>query len=65
MIDKNRLKGILTKFNSIMAEQHLLGAITNESERVAASIDGYSFRVLMIGGFSSGKSAFLNTLFGA
>lgn len=64
MIDKNRLKGILTKFNSIMAEQHLLGTITNESERVAASIDGYSFRVLMIGGFSSGKSAFLNTLLG-
>lgn len=64
MIDKNRLKGILTKFNSIMAEQNLLGTITNDTERVSASIDGYSFRVLMIGGFSSGKSAFLNTLLG-
>lgn len=64
MIDKSGLKGVLAKINSIMAEQHLSEAIRMESNRISASIDDYGFRVLMIGGFSSGKSAFLNTLLG-
>lgn len=64
MINKNGLKDILAKVNSIMVEQNLSEAICSESNRISASIDDYGFRVLMIGGFSSGKSAFLNTLLG-
>lgn len=64
MIDKNELQDVLSKINSIMAEYNLAEAICNESKRIADSIDNYGFRVLMIGVFSSGKSAFLNTLLG-
>ena len=64
MIDKHGLKDVLNKVNSIMAEHNLSGTICNELNNISASIDEYGFRVLMIGGFSSGKSAFLNTLLG-
>lgn len=46
----------------IMNRRGLGEAIASDAARLEAFIHDYSFRVVMIGGFSSGKSAFLNRL---
>ncbi len=53
-----KLDGIL----NIMRKCQLEDAVSNEIEKLRDAIDEYAFRILMIGGFSAGKSAFLNTL---
>ena len=45
-----------------MIKFQLEDAFSNEIEKLRDAIDEYAFRILMIGGFSAGKSAFLNTL---
>lgn len=53
-----KLDGIL----DMMKKCQLEDAVSNEIEKLRGAIDEYAFRILMIGGFSAGKSAFLNTL---
>lgn len=64
MIDKKSLIQTVDNITNILLTHDLADTICIESDRIKSSINEYAFRVLMIGGFSSGKSAFLNALMG-
>lgn len=63
MIDKKYIRNRLDSIMQVMSGLHLLNEnLEQEYHRIAEEIDRYSFRILMTGGFSSGKSTFLNLL---
>lgn len=65
MIDKNNIRTRLDSIMQVVSDLHLQNEkLEQEYHRIAEGIDHYSFRVLMTGGFSSGKSTFLNLLLG-
>lgn len=64
MINKATITSRVDNITRILHEHNLADTISAESNRISADINDYAYRVLMIGGFSSGKSAFLNTLIG-
>lgn len=63
MIDKKSIRTRLDSIMQVMSGLHLQNEnLEQEYRRIADEIDRYSFRILMTGGFSSGKSTFLNLL---
>lgn len=65
MIDKKSIRTRLDSIMQVMSSLHLQNEnLEQEYHRIAEEIDQYSFRILMTGGFSSGKSTFLNLLLG-
>lgn len=63
MIDKKSIRTRLDSIMQVMSGLHLQNEnLEQEYHRIADEIDRYSFRILMTGGFSSGKSTFLNLL---
>lgn len=65
MIDKKSIRTRLDSIKQVMSSLHLQNEnLEQEYYRIAEEIDQYSFRILMTGGFSSGKSTFLNLLLG-
>lgn len=65
MIDKKSIRTRLDSIMQVMSSLHLQNEnLEQEYYRIAEEIDQYSFRILMTGGFSSGKSTFLNLLLG-
>lgn len=63
MIDKKSIRTRLDSIMQVMSGLHLQNEnLEQEYHRIAEEIDQYSFRILMTGGFSSGKSTFLNLL---
>ena len=62
MIHKKQLIGKLEKIESILVPFELAEKIRKDKDNLISDIRNYRFRVLLTGGFSSGKSALLNAL---
>ena len=60
MLQKRNLTQKLEKINQILEPFGLAQNVQNKKEELLAEIRNYRFRVLLVGGFSSGKSALLN-----
>ena len=64
MIDKKVYLDKLIEMNAIFKKYDFLAPNEKECSQIKNTIDDFAFRVVLIGGFSSGKSAFLNRLIG-
>lgn len=64
MIDKNNYRQVLAKIANVLKKYEFFQPNLREVEAIKAQIDEYVFRIILIGGFSSGKSALLNRLVG-
>lgn len=64
MIKKHDYHGKLIKLTEIFKKYDFLNSSVGELEVLEQTIDDFAFRVVLIGGFSSGKSALLNRLVG-
>lgn len=64
MINSARQKDKLAKMEIIFAKYNFLGNELGNARNIGGEIDNFAFRVVIIGGFSSGKSALINYLAG-
>lgn len=62
MLQKRNLTQKLEKIDQILEPFGLAQSVQSKKEELFTEIRNYRFRVLLVGGFSSGKSALLNTL---
>lgn len=64
MITKAHYQSIISELEKILGKYDFYKENFNDIKELEAIINDYAFRVVMIGGFSSGKSALLNRLAG-
>lgn len=64
MIDKSAYLDKFAKMDAIFNKYDFLAQSGQQCGQLKNAIDDFAFRVVLIGGFSSGKSAFLNRLTG-
>ena len=64
MIEKKTYKDKLDKTEAIFSQYDFLNDKIPSLGAIKATIDDFAFRVVLVGGFSSGKSALLNKLVG-
>ena len=64
MIEKRQYQEKLGEMKDIFNKYNFLDQAAAQCGELEKTIDDYAFRVVLIGGFSSGKSAFLNRLTG-
>ena len=62
MVDKHAYSDKLDAIQEIIKRRQLEAPVVDDLHGLRENLRDYAFRILMIGGFSSGKSAFLNTL---
>lgn len=64
MIEKKTYKDKLDNTETIFSQYDFLNDKIPSLGAIKATIDDFAFRVVLVGGFSSGKSALLNKLVG-
>lgn len=64
MLDKTNYLHKLDVVEKVMSKHGLVNTLADDLNRLRMAIENHSFRVLMMGCFSAGKSAFLNQLTG-
>lgn len=64
MIEKKNYQHKLSAMKDIFNKYDFLAQNRQQCSQLEQDIDDFAFRVVLIGGFSSGKSAFLNRLIG-
>ena len=62
MINKSIILKRIEEINCILGKYDLQTVLEENMSQLTGKINEYAFRILMIGGFNAGKSAFLNTL---
>ena len=62
MIEKNIFLEKINNASNILKKYPSSEALFNETLKIKQNIENWNFRIVLIGGFSAGKSAFLNKL---